>query len=97
MRIQHYRLNPTLHYHNFLLLVLEITAYNLRSTDIDSEPTGDPLTQASERIVKILSLEALNNIVDHNQIMPNSVEDSAMMIYYRECLSNLEKFSGGEE
>jgi len=29
--------------------------------------------------------------------MPNNVQDSAMMICYRECLSNLEKFNGGEE
>ena len=78
-------------------MVLQITAYNLRSTDIDPEPTGDLLTQTSERIVKKLTLEALNNTVEHNQIMPNSVQDSAMMICYCECLSNLEKFSGGEE
>jgi hypothetical protein len=29
--------------------------------------------------------------------MPNNTQDSAMMICYRECLSNLEKFNGGEE
>ncbi|CAF5033360.1 unnamed protein product, partial [Rotaria sp. Silwood1] len=29
--------------------------------------------------------------------MANNVQDSAMMICYRECLSNLEKFNGGEE
>ncbi|CAM2729004.1 unnamed protein product [Rotaria socialis] len=29
--------------------------------------------------------------------MPNSTQDSAMMIYYRESLSNLEKFHGGED
>jgi hypothetical protein len=29
--------------------------------------------------------------------MPNAVQDSAMMICYRERLSNLEKFNGGEE
>ena len=69
----------------------------MRSTDTDPEPTGNLLTQTSERIVKKLTLEALNNTVEHNQIMPNSVQDSAMMICYRECLSNLEKFSGGEE
>ena len=78
-------------------MVLQITAYSLRSTDTDPEPTGDLLTQTFERIVKKLTLEALNNTVEHNQIMPNSVQDSAMMICYRECLSNLEKFSGGEE
>ncbi|CAF2066718.1 unnamed protein product [Rotaria magnacalcarata] len=29
--------------------------------------------------------------------MPNNMHDSAIMIYYRECLSNLSKFNGGEE
>jgi len=29
--------------------------------------------------------------------MPNNTQDSAMMICYRECLSNLDKFSGSEE
>ncbi|CAF4401582.1 unnamed protein product, partial [Rotaria magnacalcarata] len=29
--------------------------------------------------------------------MPNSTQDSAMMVCYRESLSNLEKFHGGEE
>ncbi len=29
--------------------------------------------------------------------MPNTTQDSAMMICYRECLSNLEKFNGGED
>jgi hypothetical protein len=29
--------------------------------------------------------------------MPNTAQDPAMMICYRECLSNLEKFNGGEE
>ncbi|CAF2038712.1 unnamed protein product [Rotaria magnacalcarata] len=29
--------------------------------------------------------------------MPNNMHDSAMMICYRECLSNLSKFNGGEE
>jgi hypothetical protein len=29
--------------------------------------------------------------------MPNTVQESAMMICYRECLSNLEKFNGSEE
>ncbi len=29
--------------------------------------------------------------------MPNAVENSAIMICYRECLSNLDKFNGGEE
>ncbi|CAF4004061.1 unnamed protein product [Rotaria sp. Silwood1] len=29
--------------------------------------------------------------------MPNNVQDSAMMVCYRECLSNLEKFHGGED
>ena len=29
--------------------------------------------------------------------MPHNVQDSAMMICYRECLSNLEKFDGSEE
>jgi hypothetical protein len=29
--------------------------------------------------------------------MPTNVQDSAMMVCYRECLSNLEKYGGGEE
>jgi hypothetical protein len=28
--------------------------------------------------------------------MPNNAQESAMMVCYRECLSNLEKFGGGE-
>ncbi|CAF4617807.1 unnamed protein product, partial [Rotaria magnacalcarata] len=31
------------------------------------------------------------------QAIPNSTQDSAMMVCYRESLSNLEKFHGGEE
>ena len=78
-------------------MILQITAYNLRSIDIDPEPTGDLLTQTSERIVKKLTLESLSNTAEHNQTTPNNVQDSAMMICFRECLSNLEKFSGAEE
>ena len=78
-------------------MILQITAYNLRSIDIDPEPTGNLLTQTSERIVKRLTLQSLSNTVEYNQKMPDNVQDSAMMICYLECLSNLEKFSGGEE
>ena len=78
-------------------MTLQITAYNLRSTDINPEPTGDLLTQTSEPIVKRLTLQSLRNTVEHNQKMPDNVQDSAKMIYYCECLSNLKKFNGGEE
>lgn len=75
----------------------KITAYNLRSNNIDPELTGDILTRTSERIAKKLILESLNNITENNQTMPSNTQDSAMMICYRECLSNLEKFHGGED
>jgi hypothetical protein len=43
----------------------------------------------------------LNTTTEHtyqyNQTMPNNTQDSALMICYRECLSNLEKLSDGEE
>jgi hypothetical protein len=69
----------------------------LRSSDIDPEHTGDLLTQTSERIIKKLTLESLNNTTKHTDIMPSNVQDSAMMICYRECLSNLAKFNGDGE
>ncbi|CAF5071218.1 unnamed protein product, partial [Rotaria magnacalcarata] len=65
--------------------------------DIDPELTGNLLTKTSERIVKKLTLESLNNTTENIQTMPNNMHDSAMMICYRECLSNLSKFNGGEE
>ena len=42
-------------------------------------------------------MESLANTTEQYQAMPDNVQDSAMMIYYRKCLSNLEKFNGGEE
>ncbi|CAF4587035.1 unnamed protein product, partial [Rotaria sp. Silwood2] len=69
----------------------------LRSTGNDPEFTGDLLTKTSERRVKKLILESLNNVAEHIQTMPNNIQDSVMMICYRECLSNLQKFNGGEE
>ncbi|CAF4132067.1 unnamed protein product, partial [Rotaria magnacalcarata] len=65
--------------------------------DIDPELTGKLLTKTAERIVKKLTLESLNNTVANIQTMPNNMHDSAMMICYRECLSNLSKFNDGEE
>ncbi|CAF4803070.1 unnamed protein product, partial [Rotaria socialis] len=77
------------------------TAYNLRNFDAGPELTGDLLTETSERIVKKLTLEASSNptedTVQQIETMPNNVQDSAMMICYRECLSNLGKFNGGVE
>ncbi|CAF2001589.1 unnamed protein product, partial [Rotaria magnacalcarata] len=65
------------------------------------ELEGNLLTKTSERIVKKITLEALTNITGHSrrymQAIPNSTQDSAMMVCYRESLSNLEKFHGGEE
>jgi len=37
------------------------------------------------------------NTTEQNQTMEKKVQDPAMMICYRECLSNLEKFNGSEE
>ena len=59
------------------------------------------MADTSERVVKKLTLESLtetvNHIPPHEPNMPSNVQDSAMMICYRECLSNLEKFDGSEE
>ncbi|CAF5181622.1 unnamed protein product, partial [Rotaria sp. Silwood1] len=76
---------------------MKITVYSLRSTGNDPEFTGDLLTKTSERTVKRLIRDSLNNTTEQIQTMPHTAEDSAMMICYRECLSNLEKFNGGEE
>ena len=47
-----------------------------------------------------MTLEAVTNISEDSseqiQTMPNNTRESAMMICYRECLSNLGKFDGGE-
>ena len=69
----------------------------MRSTDTNPEETGDLLTKTSERVVKKLTLESLATITELNETMPSNVQDSAMMICYRECLSNLEKFDGDNE
>ena len=77
---------------------MSTTAYYLRRSGISPELTGDLLTETSERTVKKYTLEFLNNITQHVQTMPDNVQDSAMMVCYRECLSNLEKFNGvGEQ
>jgi hypothetical protein len=51
--------------------------------------------------VKKTTLESLIETTEldrsHETTMPSNVQDSAMMICYRECLSNLEKFDGSEE
>ncbi|CAF2130429.1 unnamed protein product [Rotaria magnacalcarata] len=78
-------------------LEVGLQAYNLRSIDIDPELIGNLLTKTSERIVKKLTLESLNNTAANIQTMPNNIHDSAMMICYRECLTNLSKFNSGEE
>ena len=87
--------------HHIEIIIYLTTAYSLRSADITPEPTGDLLTITSERVVKKLTLESLTNTPDNTnqyiETMPNNVHDSAMMVCYRECLSNLEKFNGGEE
>lgn len=44
-----------------------------------------------------MTIESLTNTTEQNQKMGNKVQDPAMMICYRECLSNLEKFNGSEE
>ncbi|CAF1447345.1 unnamed protein product, partial [Rotaria sordida] len=66
--------------------------------DLNPELTGDLLTETSERIVKKHIREFLNNITQHVRTMPDNAQDPAVMICYRECLSNLEKFNGiGEQ
>lgn len=72
------------------------TAYNLRSSGVAISPelTGEVLTQTSERIVKKLTLQSTNNKMSEE---PTTTPDSATLICYRECLSNQEKFNGGEE
>jgi hypothetical protein len=47
--------------------------------------------------VKKLTLESLADIPEYNLTTPNTTQDSAMIIYHRECLSNLEKFKRDEE
>jgi hypothetical protein len=65
------------------------------------ESIGRLLTNTSERVVKKTTLESLIETTEldpsHETTMPNNVQESAMMICYRECLSNLEKFDGSEE
>lgn len=74
------------------------TAYNLRSsgTAISPELTGELLTQKSERVVKKFTLQSTKNKMSEEPTVPTTI-DSATLICYRECLSNLEKFNGGEE
>jgi Retrotransposon gag protein/Zinc knuckle len=72
------------------------TAYQLRSYDTDSLLTGDLLTETSERTVKKLISQLLDKTAEYTQTMPTTVQESAIMICYRESLSNLEKFNGGE-
>ncbi|CAM2708521.1 unnamed protein product [Rotaria socialis] len=78
---------------------VKLTVY--RDFTAGPELEGELLTKTSERIVKKITLEALTNITGHSrrymQTMPNSTQDSAMMVCYRESLSNLEKFHGDEE
>jgi hypothetical protein len=59
--------------------------------------TGDLLTATSERTVKKLALKEHTHTTEVSQIMPTNTQESAMMICYREYLSNLEKFSGDED
>ena len=81
------------------------TAYNLRSSSSETEleSIGRLLTETSERVVKKLTLESLSlsDTIEYSPSnesnMPGNNQDSAMMICYRECLSNLEKFDGSEE
>lgn len=72
------------------------TAYNLRSSGVAISPelAGEVLTQTSERIVKKLTLQSRKNKMSEE---PTTTPDSATLICYRECLSNQEKFIGGEE
>ncbi|CAF3126930.1 unnamed protein product [Rotaria sp. Silwood2] len=61
------------------------------------ELTGDLLTATSERIVKKVTLDLLTDNTDQDNItMSNPMQDSAMMICYRECLTNLGKFPGDD-
>jgi hypothetical protein len=69
------------------------TAYNLRSkiSDIDPDLSGDTLTATSERFVKKLTLEKMTNEDEQKTTTTHKPQDSAIMICYRECLTNLER------
>jgi hypothetical protein len=43
-----------------------------------------------------LTLQLLDNTTEYIETMPTNVQESAIMICYRESLSNLEKFNGGD-
>ena len=66
-------------------------------SDIDPDLSGEILTETSERFVKKLNIEKMIQIDEATNTMIHSSQNSAMMICYRECLTNLEKFNGGEE
>lgn len=61
------------------------------------ELTGDLLTETSEHIFKKIISELTDNIIEQTHTMPDNVHDPAMMICYRECLANLDKFNGVSE
>ena len=71
------------------------TSYNLRSkvNDIDPDLSGDILTATSERFVKKSTLEKMTNEDEQKTTTTHKLQDSAIMICYRECLTNLEKFN----
>lgn len=73
----------------------------MRSSGTGSDLNGDLLTKTSERIVKRIILESLSNITEQTDqqtgTMSHSVHDSAIMICYRERLSDLKKFNSGED
>jgi len=62
--------------------------------------SGEILTATSERIIKKIIQEIEENPTENtplrDQKMPHVNQDPAIMICYKESLSNLEKFSGGE-
>ena len=80
---------------------LQSAKFKFAETKLES--IGRLLTETLERVVKKLTLESLSLIdtieysPSNESNMPGNIQDSAMMICYRECLSNLEKFDGGEE
>ena len=84
--------------------------YNLRSSNAGPQLSGNLLTETSERQFKRLFMsengqESANSMnIEPNgmddqasKISPTTAQDSAIMICYRECLSNMNKFNGENE
>lgn len=75
------------------------TEYNLRSKNNDLDPnlSGKILTETSERFVKKSTLDKMLHEEETTSKMTHTHLDPVMMICYRECLTNLDKFTGCDE